>query len=322
MPGLSGEHCRPFVTSPANLRQLNAKHRLYPDLQADAVLLKISQGERPERPPGLEPSTPVHDRAWRLITRCWSQNPGDRPRMKEIVTHVRGIRLVSQSATLPIDTPVESSPFGVAAATARFIKANDAVSYGPDMKSPVLLYRYDRDFMLQFQPICLGKPQSLAPDLQAFGLDPHDPAHIPYVRGGRQPAAEARRKQTSGQPAGPATAATPAEPISSASGNSSTTLASRARRAKRGKQALAELAARREAGTARPSPGSATPVLVPAPRPSAPPPASASAAHSPQSSTAPPPVAYFSNHAKKPTKPGKKAARMPLPHLREGPPTA
>jgi hypothetical protein len=33
-------------------------------------------------------------------------------------------------------------------------------------------------------------------------------------------------------------------------------------------------------------------------------------------------VAYFSNHAKKPTKPGKKAARMPLPHLREGPPTA
>jgi hypothetical protein len=321
MPGISGEHCRPFVTSPANLRQLNAKHRLYPDLQADAVLLKISQGERPGRPPGLEPSTPVHDRAWRLITRCWSQNPGDRPRMKEIVTHVRGIRLVSQSATLPIDTPVEKWPFGAAAAAARFIEATDAVSYGPDMKSPVLLYRYDRDFMLQFQPICLGKPQSLTPDLQALGLDPHDPAHIPYVRSGRQSTAEARGKQTLGQAVGPATAATPAKPTSNVSGSPSTAPAPRPRRAKRGKQALAELAARREAAAARPSPTTTTPVLVPAPRP-APPPVSASAAHTPSSSTAPPPVAYFNNHAKKPAKPGKKAARMPLPHLREGPPAA
>jgi hypothetical protein len=181
---------------------------------------------------------------------------------------------------------------------------------------------YDRDFMLQFQPICLEKPQSLTPDLQALGLDPHDLARIPYVRGGRQPVtSEARGKQTPGQPMRPATATTPAEPISNASGDPSTAPVSRPRRAKRGKQALAELAARREASAARPSPTTATPASASAPRP-APPPVSVSVAHPPQSSTAPPPVAYFSNHARKPRKPGKKAARMPLPHLREGPPAA
>jgi len=45
------------------------------------------------------------------------------------------------------------------------------------------LYRYDRDFLLQFMSICKEKPASLPP-LDAIGLEPLDSSSLHIARGG------------------------------------------------------------------------------------------------------------------------------------------
>lgn len=68
--------------------QMWTKQRPFPTLGDFAILLRIHQGERPDRPSlaechGVEPS----DAAWKYVEKCWSQDPTLRPPMKDIADY-------------------------------------------------------------------------------------------------------------------------------------------------------------------------------------------------------------------------------------------
>lgn len=48
-----------------------------------AVVLKVSEGERPERPQGAEGPW-FADSIWNILQRCWKPNPDDRPRIRDV----------------------------------------------------------------------------------------------------------------------------------------------------------------------------------------------------------------------------------------------
>jgi len=49
-----------------------------------AVVAKILKGERPRRPQGGEGEW-FMDEIWSILERCWEANPGDRPRIKDVL---------------------------------------------------------------------------------------------------------------------------------------------------------------------------------------------------------------------------------------------
>jgi hypothetical protein len=74
-------------------------------------VLKIYQGERPERPPALQSPTLLSNRTWILITECWSQEQCSRPPMKEVVATVRELWHISKSPLAYIACPNGSFPY-------------------------------------------------------------------------------------------------------------------------------------------------------------------------------------------------------------------
>lgn len=52
--------------------------------EGPALLLKVLDGERPERPDGSQ-GVGFTDNIWWLLERCWSFHPDDRPRLKTVL---------------------------------------------------------------------------------------------------------------------------------------------------------------------------------------------------------------------------------------------
>ena len=48
-----------------------------------AVVAKVSRGERPGRPQGTEGKWFTDD-IWRMLERCWTSKPDDRPRIRDV----------------------------------------------------------------------------------------------------------------------------------------------------------------------------------------------------------------------------------------------
>jgi hypothetical protein len=68
-----------------NTSQMWTRKRPFPDLNDFAILLRVTRGQRPDRP------TPEDCRGealpgdmWALIEKCWAQDPLVRPHMNEI----------------------------------------------------------------------------------------------------------------------------------------------------------------------------------------------------------------------------------------------
>jgi len=51
-----------------------------------AVILKVAQGERPDRPPGV-----MSDGLWSLVQDCWKQQPSDRLKMDDIIERLKAM---------------------------------------------------------------------------------------------------------------------------------------------------------------------------------------------------------------------------------------
>ncbi|KAF9780755.1 kinase-like domain-containing protein, partial [Thelephora terrestris] len=49
-----------------------------------SVILKVSEGERPERPQGAKGPW-FGDDIWNLLRHCWEASPSDRPRIKDVL---------------------------------------------------------------------------------------------------------------------------------------------------------------------------------------------------------------------------------------------
>jgi serine/threonine protein kinase len=49
-----------------------------------AVVVKVSGGERPKRPQGVEGEW-FTDGLWRILEHCWAHNPDDRPRVEDVL---------------------------------------------------------------------------------------------------------------------------------------------------------------------------------------------------------------------------------------------
>jgi hypothetical protein len=79
-----------------------------------SVVLKVSEGERPERPRGAKGAGFGND-IWNLLQSCWMPSPGDRPKIKDVL---RRLEDVSRSwmpppqiiADLPIETAATWDP--------------------------------------------------------------------------------------------------------------------------------------------------------------------------------------------------------------------
>ena len=50
----------------------------------EAVVLRISQGGRPEMPENAQ-AVGLTDEMWKILDSCWQQNPKKRPTMEEVV---------------------------------------------------------------------------------------------------------------------------------------------------------------------------------------------------------------------------------------------
>ncbi|KIM92438.1 hypothetical protein PILCRDRAFT_762509 [Piloderma croceum F 1598] len=55
----------------------------FKDIRDGAVILKVIQGERPQRPTP-EMSRPMSDELWDLVNLCWKHNPDGRPKMNDV----------------------------------------------------------------------------------------------------------------------------------------------------------------------------------------------------------------------------------------------
>ncbi|KAF9780764.1 kinase-like domain-containing protein [Thelephora terrestris] len=74
-----------------------------------AVVAKVSEGERPERPQGARGAFFGND-IWNLLQSCWMPSPGNRPKIKDVL---RRLEDVSRSWTPPpqtiTDLPIETA---------------------------------------------------------------------------------------------------------------------------------------------------------------------------------------------------------------------
>jgi hypothetical protein len=96
-------HCalRPkaLLLAYAYAAQMWTRNRPFPTLRESAILLRVTQGQRPERPT-LEDcrGEELPEEVWTLITACWAQDAGARPRMVDVVRRLRMLPGADRSA--------------------------------------------------------------------------------------------------------------------------------------------------------------------------------------------------------------------------------
>ena len=75
-----------------------------------SVVLRVYEGERPERPQGAKGPWFTDD-IWALIQHCWKSDPGDRPRIKDVLERLEEVsKSWTPSPTLIMaDPPTETS---------------------------------------------------------------------------------------------------------------------------------------------------------------------------------------------------------------------
>jgi len=56
----------------------------FKDIRDGAVILKVIQGDRPQRP-ATDTSRPMSDEFWDLVNMCWKHEPDGRPGMRDVV---------------------------------------------------------------------------------------------------------------------------------------------------------------------------------------------------------------------------------------------
>jgi hypothetical protein len=68
---------------------------MFHDLSSHGVMFKVSQGQRPDRPPVVGRSVILFETVWGLASRCWSQRGEDRPTMSHVTTCMGEVRAMS-----------------------------------------------------------------------------------------------------------------------------------------------------------------------------------------------------------------------------------
>jgi hypothetical protein len=69
-----------------------------------AVVVKVSGGERPERPQGAGGEW-FTDGLWRILERCWAHNPDSRPRIEDVLQCLENIPRFRTSLSRVVENP-------------------------------------------------------------------------------------------------------------------------------------------------------------------------------------------------------------------------
>ena len=83
------------------------------------LLEMLRKGQRPERPSNQLIHYGLDDQLWSLISRCWAQNPADRPSMSEVVFELKAFKTFPELGVRDLTNEVKlegDDPMAVAAA--------------------------------------------------------------------------------------------------------------------------------------------------------------------------------------------------------------
>jgi len=80
----------------------------FPRCDVYAVVVKVSKGEHPARPRGAE-GTWFTDGIWKMLERCWTPGPGDRPQTRDVLQCLEEVSRFWMASPLAADSPVHSS---------------------------------------------------------------------------------------------------------------------------------------------------------------------------------------------------------------------
>ena len=73
-----------------------------------AVIAKVSEGERPGRPRGAEGEF-FTDGIWRILERCWTSNPDNRPRIEDVLLCLKDVSRLWMSLSRMVANPLATN---------------------------------------------------------------------------------------------------------------------------------------------------------------------------------------------------------------------
>ena len=110
-----------------------------------AVVVRIHRGERPVRPRRVKGRWFSYD-IWNMLERCWERNPGDRPRVEEVLHYLEASRswtpplIVADPTTYPSTRNSDSSS---AESTGECQVSSSSMAQSRSLRTP--LYEGDAD---------------------------------------------------------------------------------------------------------------------------------------------------------------------------------